>query len=68
VSLGSSYPATPGFGLWSNVSEIAETPAQPLGPRSVLSRFDPIAVSNCRPNRDLNSQPVDVFGLIIGGT
>ncbi|KAJ5853466.1 hypothetical protein N7534_006009 [Penicillium rubens] len=52
-----SHPNTPGFGLSSKVSEIAETPVQPPGPEPGFSCLGSFPLDNITSQLNLISQP-----------
>ncbi|KAJ5262807.1 hypothetical protein N7505_006031 [Penicillium chrysogenum] len=52
-----SHPNTPGFGLSSKVSEIAETPVQPPGPEPGFSCLGSFPLDNITSQLNLVSQP-----------
>ncbi|KAJ5365856.1 Histone deacetylase complex subunit 2/3 [Penicillium concentricum] len=62
---GLSYPNTPGLGLSSKVTEIAETPAQPPGLGADLSRFGSFSIDNTPSYNNLTFQPPESCGSVI---
>lgn len=65
---GFSHSNTPGLGLSSKVSEIAETPAHPPGSGADFSCLSSFPVENTPSHNHLTSQPVGPSGRIIRGS
>ncbi|CAG8900300.1 unnamed protein product [Penicillium egyptiacum] len=60
-----SNPNTPGVGLSSKVSEIAETPVQPPGPGADFSYLGSFPPDNTPSHNNLTSQPSGSCGSIV---
>ncbi|KAJ5462701.1 Histone deacetylase complexsubunit 2/3 [Penicillium sp. IBT 31633x] len=60
-----SYPNSPGLGLSSKVSEIAERPAQLLGSEIVISSSESVPLGDIEIQIDLASSPLDFCAPII---
>ncbi|KAJ5512188.1 Histone deacetylase complex subunit 2/3 [Penicillium fimorum] len=60
-----SHPNTPGFGLSSKATEIAETPAQPPGSGAGLSPFGSFPLDNTPSHNNLTSRSLGSCGSAI---
>lgn len=66
--IGFSHPNTPGLGLSSKVSEIAETPAHPTGSGADFSCLGSFLLDNTPSYTHFTSQPLGPSGRIVGGS
>lgn len=63
-----SHPNTPGLGLSSKVSEIAETPAHPTGSGADFSCLGSFPLDNTLSHSHFTSQPLGPSGRIVRGS